>query len=332
MKEKHNTIRMYLKDRRQAIFIHLVFIFIFLAVFSAYNLPVRTVFYASAICIIIGAIFVIYDFYKYYSRHMKLIELGNNIAVTMDNLPEPITLEEKDYQNLIYALNRDKMDLILEADKRNSDLLEYYTLWTHQIKTPLTAIDFLLQSKDEDINYDLELEVLEIEKYVDMALQYLRIDNMTSDLKLEKYKIQSIINKAVKSYSKLFIYKGISLDLKESNLTVITDEKWLLFVIKQILSNSLKYTEKGKISIYIEENILNIEDTGIGIYNEDIPRIFEKGFTGYSGRTNEKSTGLGLYLCKRILSNLGHKITLSSKIDVGTTVKIDLSNKNMEIE
>lgn len=332
MKKTYNILFLYLKDNRYHILVHFLFALIFFTIFYLYRLPLDTIVYGTIICGVIGIIIGIYDFYKYYSKHNKLVAIKNNIAVTMENLPEPKNLEEKDYQSLIDILYKDKIDLISKADEKHTNLIEYYTLWTHQIKTPLSAIDFLLQSKEEDIYEDLELQIFEIEKYVDMALYYLRIDSMSSDLRLKEYSVQRIIKKAVKSYSKLFIYKNIKLSLKEHDIMVITDEKWLLFVLKQILSNALKYTDNGKVSIYIEGNILNIEDTGIGIYKEDIPRIFERGFTGYGGRVNEKSTGLGLYLSKNILDNLSHKITISSQIDIGSKVKIDLSSEKLEIE
>lgn len=332
MKEKYNILISYCKDRINHLLIYSIFIFVFFIVFYLYNLPLETILYATLICLVIGIILIIYDYYKYYSKHNKFIDINNNISVTMRNLPEPKTLEDHDYQSLIHTLYRDKIALISHADKKHTDLIEYYTLWTHQIKTPLSAIDFLLQSKDEDIYEDIELQVFEIEKYVDMALEYLRIDNMSQDLKPGEYSIQKIIKDAVKSYSKFFIYNDTKLELDKSDRTIITDEKWLLFVLKQILSNSLKYTDGGKISIYLEETTLIIEDTGIGISKEDIPRLFERGFTGYNGRMNKKSTGLGLYLSKRILDNLGHKIIISSQIEIGTKVKIDLFSKKLEIE
>lgn len=331
MSRGNNIITSYIKDKSHRILTHSIFVFIFFAVFYAYRLPLKTVFYAIIICTVFAIIFTMYDFHKYYSKHIKLLNIKKNIAVTMENLPEAKTLEERDYQSLIHTLYKDKLDLISKADQRHTDLIEYYTLWTHQIKTPLAAMDLLLQSH-EDINNNLEIQLFEIEKYIDMALEYLRIDNMSSDLKLQEYQIQKIIKKAIKSYSKLFICKGVELDLEERDIKVITDEKWLLFVIKQILSNSLKYTKKGKISIYFKNHYLIIVDTGVGIYEEDIPRIFERGFTGYSGRIDEKSTGLGLYISKRILDNLGHKIEISSKVDIGTKVKIDISHKKFEIE
>lgn len=332
MREKYNLLLSYLKDRIQHVLVYSLFTFIFFIVFYLYRLPLETILYATLICSVIGIILILYDFYKYNLKHNQLLDIKNNIAVTAENLPKPTTLEEKDYQNLIHTLYRDKIDLISKADEKHTNLIEYYTLWTHQIKTPLSAISFLLQSKEEEIYHDLEAQIFEIEKYVEMALEYLRIDSMSSDLKLEEYSLKKILKKAVKSYSKLFIYKDISLNLEETDMKVITDEKWLLFVIKQILSNALKYTNKGGISICVKDSILIIEDTGIGISEEDIPRVFERGFTGYNGRMNKKSTGLGLYLSKKVLDNLGHKIRISSKIGVGTSVKIDLSSKKLEIE
>lgn len=199
-------------------------------------------------------------------------------------------------------------------------------------KNPLSAISLLLQSEEVEIKEELSNQLFEIEEYVEMALQYLRIDSMSSDLKLDKYSLLDIVKKAVKSHAKIFIYKKIKLNLEEVDTTVITDQKWLLFLLKQIISNSLKYTNKGEISIFIEEETLVIKDTGIGISEEDIPMIFERGFTGYNGRMNKKSTGIGLHICKKILDKLSHSISISSEIDRGTTVKIDLSSTKIEIE
>lgn len=332
MIEKHNIIISYIKDQMKSIILFFLFLFIFFIVFAIYQLPMAIFLYASIICVTIAILFIGYDFYSYHAKYNRLKNMEKSILVNLENLPEADTLEEREYQKLIYLFNKDKRKLISSEDKKHKDLIEYYTLWTHQIKTPLAAISLLLQSDNRAFNQELELQFLEVEKYVEMALQYLRIDHMYSDLTLEKYSIQKIIRQAIKSYSKIFIYKGISLDLTDKDLTIVTDEKWLLFVIKQILSNSLKYTNSGEISFAIEEDDLVIKDTGIGISQEDIPRIFEKGFTGYSGRIDEKSTGLGLYLSKRILDNLGHKIEISSEDNSGTEVKIDLSRPKLPIE
>lgn len=333
MKKNWEILLSYLKDRLRYIYVYIIFIFIFGIVFYLYSLPLETVLYATLLCATIAIILSVYDFYKYYEKHKILMDVKHNITATLSNLPFPKTMEERDYQNLIITLYEDRVKLISKTDQQNTELIEYFTLWTHQIKTPISAANLLLQSDEINIKEDLFNQIFEMEQYVDMALQYLRIDSMSSDLRLEEYSLSDIIRKAVKCYAKVFIYKKIKLNLQEIDIKVITDEKWLLFVLKQIISNSLKYTNKGEISISIEgEKILVIKDTGIGIGEEDIPRVFERGFTGYNGRMNKKSTGLGLHLCKIILDKLSHKITITSKIGVGTIVKIDLSSSQLEIE
>ena len=166
-----------------------------------------------------------------------------------------------------------------------------------------------------------------------MVLSYIRLGSNKNDFVLKEYDLDNIIRQAVRKYAPLFIRKKISLDFKPTNYKVLTDEKWLVFVIEQLLSNAIKYTNKGKISIYsLENKKLVIEDTGIGISKEDIPRIFDKGFTGYNGRTDKKATGLGLYLCKNILDKLSHKISIESEVGVKTKVILDLSMLNVNIE
>lgn len=322
----------YLNDRKQQLFLFLSFLFIFFVVFIIYRLPMALFLYAALICLSVCIVYMAYDYYGYHKKQLHLQAIKNSIVIGVDDLPNPANLEESEYQELIRILHKDKQQLVTSADNKHKELIEYYTLWTHQIKTPLAAISLLLQSDNREINQELELQIHEVEKYIDMALQYLRIDSMYSDLTLEKYSIQEIVKKAIKSYAKTFIYKGIALDLDEADQLVVTDEKWLLFVIKQILSNSLKYTDSGMISIAIKNDTLIIQDTGIGIRPEDIPRIFEKGFTGYSGRIDEKSTGIGLYLSKRVLDNLGHSIEILSEGVSGTEVRIGLSRPELETE
>ena len=166
-----------------------------------------------------------------------------------------------------------------------------------------------------------------------MVLSYIRLGSNKNDFVLKEYDLDNIIRQAVRKYAPLFIRKKISLDFQPTNYKVLTDEKWLVFVIEQLLSNAIKYTNKGKISIYsLENKKLVIEDTGIGISKEDIPRIFDKGFTGYNGRTDKKATGLGLYLCKNILDKLSHKISIESEVGVKTKVILDLAMVNVNIE
>ena len=162
---------------------------------------------------------------------------------------------------------------------------------------------------------------------------YLRLDSGSTDYVLKNYDLDDIVRQAVRKYASQFIRKRIRLIYGSLSCQVLTDEKWLLFVIEQVLSNALKYTRSGEIEITVEApKTLCIRDTGIGIAAEDLPRIFEKGFTGYNGRSDKKASGIGLYLCRRICGRLNHKMTVTSEVDVGTEVRIALDRKALEVE
>ena len=165
-----------------------------------------------------------------------------------------------------------------------------------------------------------------------MALHYARMESISADLSFERLDVDALVKKALKKFWLLFSGAGLNLQLEASHAYVVTDGKWFSFVIEQILSNALKYTPSGKISIYMEEACLVIEDTGIGIWPEDLPRVFEKGFTGYNGRTDKKSTGIGLYLCKSVMDKLMHKIWIESEAGKGTKVYLSFERKSMRHE
>jgi len=257
----------------------------------------------------------------------------DRITVNIDELPKADDLVEQDYQTLLTLLFEDKAKVTSKADVSKTEMIDYYTLWAHQIKTPISAMRLLLQTERSTQNSELSTELFKIEQYVDMVLGYLRIESISSDLVLSQYDLSSMVKQAIRKYATIFIGQKITLDFKEMDCLVLTDEKWLVFVLEQILSNALKYTQSGTISIYMEaEKTLVIKDSGIGIASEDLPRVFEKGFTGFNGRMDKKSTGIGLYLCQKILNKLSHKVTISSQIDVGTIVRIDLSSVKILIE
>jgi len=325
----------YIKKHRWNIVAHLIIIFIFAAVFYVSNLPVVAVGYAALLSFVATFIFILHDFYLFYMRHKTLWELSRKVTVSLDELPPDKNLPETDYNNLITLLYDYAFSLASAADLKYQEMTDYYTLWAHQIKTPIAAMRILLQTEDTVANARLSQELFKIERYTEMVLQYLRLESMSSDLVLQYYHLSDIVHQAAKKYASVFIYNKIKLDLRDINRQILTDEKWLTFVMEQLLSNALKYTHTGTISIYMDVDkplTLIIEDTGIGIRTEDLPRIFDRGFTGYNGRMDEKSTGLGLYLCSRILKRLSHKIYITSIIDTGTKVHIDLYRENIDIE
>lgn len=258
----------------------------------------------------------------------------------------------KEYRNqLFYASGRPQTALeallfeklaLLEMDKKNraieereklNDLMDYYTLWAHQIKTPIAASSLLVgEIEDKKVKNQLEQELFKIESYVNIVLQYLRLESFHEDLVLKKENAEDLVKEIVKKYAIFFIQKGLSLSLHDLDRTIITDKKWFVVILEQVLSNSLKYTSQGGIEIYFQEDTLYIKDSGLGIQDADLLRVFERGFSGYNGRLTQQSSGLGLYLSKKIADELGHQISIASQVGQGTTVMISFSEKKMIFE
>ena len=220
-----------------------------------------------------------------------------------------------------------------EAESKLTDLLDYYTLWVHQIKTPIAATRLLVAEVSErELKRQLEQEIFKIDSYTNLVLQYLRLESFHDDLVLKKENIEDLVKEVIRKYAIFFIQKSLSINMHDLDRSIVTDKKWLLVVIEQILSNSLKYTNEGGIEIYMEDQELCIKDTGIGIKNSDVLRVFERGFSGYNGRLTQQSSGLGLYLSKKISEELGHQIRIESEVGKGTTVRIKFAEVNLLIE
>ena len=220
-----------------------------------------------------------------------------------------------------------------EERKRYTDLMDYYTLWVHQIKTPIAASQLLLGDvTDSKTRALLEQEVFKIDAYTNLVLQYLRLENFHDDLQLRQVALDPLVKEVVKKHSIFFIQKGLTINLHDLDVEVVTDEKWLLVIVEQVLSNSLKYTKSGGIDIYFKDNRLYLKDSGIGIKDSDILRVFERGFSGYNGRLTQQSSGLGLYLSKKIADQLGHDISISSQVGQGTTVSIHFQKQKLAID
>lgn len=315
----------YIKQKSKILLSILLFCIIFAIVFYLYKLPVEAVIYPSLLCILFGTILIVLDFAKIKRRHKILEKLGNMPSAMIDELPSVSNINDYGYQRIIRSLQKEISQLESDSNNRFNDMVDYYTVWAHQIKTPIASMRLTLQNEDTPLSRKLLSDLFRIEQYVEMIMAFLRLDSTSSDYVFKEHNIDTIIRQAVKKYANEFIDRKISLVYNPIDYTVVTDDKWFSFVIEQILSNALKYTQKGSIKIYMNENMmLCIEDTGIGIAPEDLPRIFEKGYTGYNGRSDKKASGLGLYLCKRICKNLDTGITVLSEIDKGTIVRIDL--------
>lgn len=306
---------------------------VFAAVFSLYDLPVEAVAYAAVLCLALGGLLFGVGYALFARRHRELAALLYRAEEPVIPLPEPRDLLEEDYQALLRAVCTHRARLAAEKEARLRDMTDYYSMWAHQIKTPMAAMDLLLQEETSSNKAAMEAELLKIGQYVEMVLSYVRLGSDSTDYVLRTVELDPLVRQAVRKFSGIFILKRIRLDLEKIDRRVLTDEKWLSFVVEQVLSNALKYTpDGGAIRIYGDGETLVIADSGIGIRPEDISRVFEKGFTGYNGRADKKSTGIGLYLCREVMDRLGHGITLTSRPGQGTLVRLDLARQQRIME
>lgn len=319
----------YVRENRKVVIALAVYTAVFAFIFWLYRLPLGAVGYAALVCLFLLLVWLAVDYRRFAVRLRLLRRLEQEITLSTEQLPEPDGALEAQYQALVRALDADRR----AQPAGYQELVEYYTVWAHQIKTPIAAMRLLLQDADTDEQRALLVQLQSVEQYVEMVLGYLRLESPSSDYVIRNYLLDDIVRQAVRKYASQFIRRKLRLEYTPLNVSVITDEKWLLFVIEQVLSNALKYTRSGSVSITLEApKTLCIRDTGIGIAPEDLPRVFEKGYTGSNGRTDKRATGIGLYLCRRILEKLGHTIAITSTVGEGTTVRIGLQQDALEVE
>ena len=314
----------YLKSRLKVLVLLVVVEGIFVSSYFLFDLPAVTVLYPlvlSSVAILIAGVI---DFLIVFNKHGRL---------KRNDLPQTSGPLEKDYQEIINKLREEQEYARQKTTSEYNDMVDYYTVWAHQIKTPIASMRLQIQSVDSDLARRLDGDLNRIEAYVEMVLTFLRLDSDSTDYVIRKIDLDAVIKPAIRKFARDFISKKLTMDFNPTEYKVLSDDKWLSFVIEQVLSNAVKYTKKGGIKVYMDEpGILCIEDTGIGISAEDLPRIFENGYTGFNGREDKRASGIGLYLCKRICDNLGHKIYAESEPGVGTKIRIDMNIKEIGIE
>lgn len=323
----------YIRQRRRSFTVGFLFLMIFSVSFWLYHLPFAAIWYPAMLCGLVGIIFLIADFNRAKRKHKNLEQIRTLTDTVVHMFPPVDSVEDQDYQKIIDLLREEQMTFQSSMNRRFTDMVDYYTVWAHQIKTPIASMRLNLQNEDSALSRKLMSDLFRVEQYVEMVLMFLKLDSESNDYLIKEYDLDPIIRQAVKKFAGEFISRKLQLHYEPASIKVITDEKWLSFVIEQVLSNALKYTPSGSISISVEsEKKLCIRDTGIGIAPEDLPRIFENGYTGYNGRVDKRASGIGLSLCKRICMNLGHSIKAESVVDKGTCITIDLAQRDLQVE
>lgn len=324
----------FLREKRQLLFFLLFFEGALCLIYGLYGLPWGPAGYTCLVTAVVTLGFFMAGFFRWKRKRRQLLILKRQAEQSLEtaDLPKTETPLEKIYQEII----RDQEKRCQREQKESREKLvrsrEYYTRWSHQIKTPIAAMELLLQEEPADVRA-LKRELLKTSQYVEMALSYQRMEGEGNDLVIQRYELRPVVMQAVKKVSPLLIHKHISFSAGDLSGEVLTDEKWLVFVLEQLLTNASKYTkEGGSVRIGQENGLLVLRDTGIGIRPEDLPRIFEWGYTGYNGRLDKRSTGVGLALVKQVMEMLGNKMEIRSVLGEGTEVFLDLRRTELEAE
>lgn len=326
----------YLYDCRYICLLFLICGMIFAVVFALYGIEMDAVWYPLLLSAVCGVVFLFIGFLRQKNKveELRRISFEEGVFSDMaDVLPRADSQTEKAYQEILDQIVRSVRRERESQEQAARDTEDYYAVWVHQIKAPIAVMKVMLQQSDTQENRDLAAELFRVEQYADMALSYIRLGSGASDLVIQEYALDEIIRKAVRKYAGQFIRRRLRLVYEGTTEWVLTDAKWLSLIIEQLLSNAVKYTSEGSVTITVDDRKrLIVEDTGIGISPEDQPRIFEKGYTGYNGRSDKKSTGIGLYLCRKAADKLGHEITVESEPGKGSRFIVDLSSYPLQAE
>lgn len=304
------------------------------AVGLLYGLPACAALYALLLALVIWLAALLMAFLHYRRRRSIYERLLRAPELCIQGLPEPKFPQEREMQALLRAALRERDDALSHSEAHHAEQVGYYTLWAHQIKTPLAAMRLMLAERDDAQARELRLELARVERYVEMALCYLRLDGSQTDYVFSRVALEPLVRACVRRFAPQFIHKHLHLELEPLPGEVLTDEKWLSFVIEQLLSNAVKYTPPGG-AVHIclsAPGVLLLEDTGVGISAQDLPRIFEQGFTGRNGRVDKHASGIGLALSARVMGRLGHTISCESTPGQGTRMTLDLRSHALERE
>ncbi|MGN0420277.1 MAG: sensor histidine kinase [Acetatifactor sp.] len=322
-------IRSFLKENRGGIGVYFVCTLLSFGIFWLYRLPMGAALYPTVLCTLILCGYMGYRYYLFRKKQAQLAHLSFLPDDLLSEIGRYDTMEDQEYGRIIERIENLRVQERVQYESSLSDSMDYYSAWVHQIKTPISSMKLKLEQEDSPLSRSLSEDLFRIEQYVGMVLTYQRLQSDTTDYVFREHSLEKIVKGAVRKFAGQFIGKGIRLELSLDDRTVVTDDKWFSFVLEQVLSNALKYTREGSISIYLEEPFhLCIRDTGIGIAPEDLPRIFEKGYTGENGRVEKSASGLGLYLCRQICGKLGIIISACSVPGEGTLIDLDLEQKH----
>ena len=323
----------YLKDKLYAFIIFIIYIIILILFLIALKLSSSIIIFITVFTIVIFFVILFFDYFrkrKFYSELLDKLNTLDKKYLLIEMLLEPNFLEGKILYDVLDEVNKNEHDLISKLKKRQDDFKEYIELWIHEVKLPLASLT-LMNRKDKSTLRELK----RIEDDVEQILYYVRCENANNDYLIKEWNLDNIVKNVALRNKDNLLALNIDFKVDNCNLKVLTDSKWLEFIINQIVSNSIKYKKEKDSFIeitgkdYKDYITITIYDNGKGISKSDLPRVFNKTFTGNNGRSNSsKSTGMGLYLCRELCNKLGHKIEIDSRIDKYTKVTITIYKKD----
>ena len=325
----------FLRERIYPVLFGIGVIAVCAVVMWLYGIPLGSVGYCVLLGLVFGGIIGTVDFIREFRHHKVRMAAIRTAEFERESIPDEYGTAAGDYAELTRVL-WDRVERLTEEkiiDRK--DARDYYTTWVHQIKTPISVMQMLVKSEDTELTRAMAGELFRTEQYVDMALGYIRLGEDSADLLIRECNLDELIRGSIRRFAPQFIARKLTLSYEPREMTVVTDGKWFAFLLEQLISNAVKYTYEGGVTISITEDAkVIVRDTGIGISPEDIPRIFEKGYTGFNGRMHGdgKATGLGLYLCDKIAKKLGVGLSVSSEVGKGTEFTIDMKKDKITAE
>lgn len=324
--------KLFLREKASTILL-LLFGLITIEIFlMAYNVGMFIKIYIPLIIIGLYMISIIIEYFKrkkFYDNLLKILEELDEKYLITEIIKTPNFLEGQIFKNSLEQIDKSMLENVNKYKYMTEDYKEYIELWIHEIKIPIATSKMVIENNKNAITKSIDEELDKVENYIEQALFYARSNTVEKDYYIRKVVLKEIVNESIKKNKSSLIQEKISIDIHDLEIEVNTDNKWIVFILNQIIQNSIKYRKKENsiIEIYANQGkenvILYIKDNGIGIKQGEITRVFEKGFTGTNGRlSNKKSTGIGLYLCKKLCNKLGIGIELNSVQNEGTEVKL----------
>jgi signal transduction histidine kinase len=331
----------YFKERIIYILINITILMASSAILKSLRVDNYAITFIFILNLLGSLVFHIYDYFNkktYYDNVMEKLKALDKKYLISELIKEPAFVDGRILYSIVKETNKSMNDEISKIQRNTNEYREYIELWVHEIKTPIASCKLLIENNESEVTKSIDEEIEKVENYIEQALFYARSNNLEKDYIIKEINLKQCINSAIKRNANVLIEKQIKIYINNTDKKVFCDSKWLEFILHQIISNSIKYMDKKEsvIKLYCEDKgentVLYIGDNGIGMDEKAVKKAFEKGYTGENGRLYSKSTGIGLYLCKKLCKKLGLYINLSSEKGERTIVSITFPmNKIIEL-